>query len=274
MAAKIGFVVLVFSSSLVQGQSSPTLMGARAAGVGYASAGLADEWAYFNNIGGIGKQKIASGSFAYEIKPTLTGANRMAASFLTPLKWGTAGVGIFRFGDEVYNEHLFSVGVGNTIGHTSLGLKTNYVQYRAEGFGQHSAISIDLGGITQLTQQFSIGAYITNLTQSKLNSVNAEPLPTKLVAGFSFRPSDQVLIATELEKDLLYRATWRSGVEYALYKKIFFRTGFNLSPNAAFFGLGVLKKNIKIDYAIRFNQLTGTVHQASAVYQVPIKPAP
>lgn len=258
--------MLIFLPTLLQSQSTATLMGARAAGMGYASSGLTDEWAFFNNVGGIGKLKTTGAAFAYELKPALTGANRMAASLLSPVKWGTAGVGIFRFGDDLYNEHLLSLAFGNTIGNTSLGIKTNYIQYRAEGFGTHSAMSIDFGGITQLTQHLSIGAYITNLTQSKLNNGTSERLPTKLVAGFTFRLTDYLLLATELEKDLIYQATWRSGVEYTLYKKIFFRTGFNLNPNAAFFGIGAQKENFKLDYAIRFNQLTGTAHQASAVY--------
>jgi hypothetical protein len=86
------------------------------------------------------------------------------------------------------------------------------------------------------------------------------------VAGISFKPTDKVFLATEIEKDIEYQSTWKTGMEYNFYKKVFFRTGFNLNPNAAFFGLGLHKKNLKIDYAIRFGQLVGTSHQLSASY--------
>ncbi len=39
----------------------------------------------------------------------------------------------------------------------------------------------------------------------------------------------------------------RTGMEYSIYDKVFVRTGFNLNPNAAYFGLGAQKRNIKID---------------------------
>lgn len=247
-------------------QSTSTLLGARSMGMGFSSSTLADEWSLFNNVGGLGKIVQASTNFAYEIKPGLTGANRLAASLLMPTKLAAVGLGIFRFGDDIYNENIASLAFGNTIGNTSLGLRSNYIQYRAEGFGTSAALSFDFGGISQLTPQISVGAYITNLTQSKLSDTDKQRLPTKLVAGLGFRPSDKVFLITEIEKELDYQATWHGGFEYAVYKKFFFRSGFNLNPNAAFFGLGGQKKNIKFDYALSMNPLTGQAHQASATY--------
>lgn len=253
-------------------QSASTLMGARAMGMGFSSSTSTDEWSLFNNVGGLGKVNQAGANFAYEIRPALIGANRLAASILTPIKIGTVGMGLFRFGDDVYSEHLVSLGFGSSVGNTSLGTKVNYIQYQAESFGTNTATSIDFGGVTQITSQISVGAYITNLTQSKLIGTDGERLPTKLVAGLGLRPSEKIFIATEIEKDLDYQAAWRSGLEYAIYKKVFFRTGFNMSPNAAYFGLGAQKRNLKVDCAIKFNQLTGTAQQASAIYFFSSKP--
>ena len=244
-------------------------MGARAMGLGSSSATLADEWSLFNNVGGLGKVTQASANFAYEIQPALTGANRMAASVLTPTKIGTVGLGVFRFGDEVYNEHMVSVGFGSSVGNTSLGAKINYVQYRAENFGVNTAPSLDFGGITKISSQISVGAYITNLTQSKL--IGTERLPTKLVAGLGLQASDKIFIATEIEKDLDYQITMRTGLEYTIYNKVFFRTGFNVNPNAAYFGIGAQKRNIKFDFALKFNQPMGSSCQASAIYLLPSK---
>lgn len=272
MNVKIYFQVLALAiTPWAAGQSSFTLMGARAAGLGYTSAVLDDEWALFNNVAGIAGVGQASTAFAFEVRPALTGANRTAASIVVPAKIATVGVGLFRFGDEVYSQQVLSFGVGNKIGNSSLGVKTNYIQYQAEGFGTTTALTVDFGGITRITPQFSVGAYITNLTQSKLMSSDDDRLPTKLVVGLGFRPTEKIAIGTEIEKDINYGATWRSGLEYSIYRKVFFRTGFNLNPDAAYFGLGAQKKNLKFDYGIRFNLLTGTSHQASAIYRIPAK---
>jgi hypothetical protein len=248
-------------------QSVSTLIGARQAGMGYASSSTTDEWSLFNNVGGLGKMNQKSVAFAYEAIPTLIGANRMATVFNTNLKWGCLSIGAFRFGDDLYSEQLLSIGFGNQFGITSLGAKVNYIQYRT-GFGTRGTLSIDFGGITQFTKQLSIGAYITNLTQSSLQTKEDERLPTKLIFGIGFKPSEKIFISTEIEKDLDYKPTWRTGLEYSIYKSLFLRTGYNLNPNAAFFGLGYQKGKLKIDYAVRINTLVGTAHQASAIYLI------
>ena len=92
-----------------------------------------------------------------------------------------------------------------------------------------------------------------------------------LVAGVGLRLSDNIFVASELQKDIDYPVNWRTGAEYSIYKKVFFRTGFNLDPDAAYFGLGAQKKNLKFDYAVRFNNLLGAAHQASAVFVIPSK---
>ena len=252
-------------------QSISTLMGARQTGMANTSATHSDEWSLFNNIAGLASLKNKSVGFAYEAVPSLLGANRMAVAVTTNQRWGNIGFGVFRFGDDIYSEQLISAGFANQIGVTSLGIKVNYVQYRADGFGTSNTVTLDFGGITQLTPQINIGAYVNNLTQSALRNRDGDRLPTQLVLGVGVKPSEKIFITTELQKDIDYKPTWRTGLEYSIYKSVFVRTGFNFNPQAAFFGLGFHKKNLKVDYAIRFNQLAGTTHQASAIYLIPAK---
>ncbi len=258
------FVVL--ASSLVA-QSTSTLLGARAAGMGYASAVLHDEWAFFNNIAGTAKIKDKTVSGTYEVRPSMPGANRMAALLMLPFSLGTTSFGVFRFGDERYSEQLISVGFANQIGNTSLGAKLSYIQYRAEGFGTHAAIGLNLGGITQLTPKISIGAWVQNINQPKINFDGKEKAPVKLLAALAFKPSEKFLLVSELEKDVLYRPLWKTGMEYTILKKFFARVGFNIHPNAIFFGVGFHSSRIKIDYALQSLTQFGASHQASASYR-------
>jgi len=269
VARLISLLVILVIAKVTNAQSISTLMGARAAGIGYASSGLTDEWSLFNNVGGLGSQNIMSAAVAYEIRAQLTNANRMAFVFNSPIRWGVASLGAFRFGDDLYSEQIISAGFGNKFGIASLGVKGNYIQYRAEGFGTNHAFSLDFGGVAQLTDQLSIGAYITNLNQASMsNDYQSERLPTKLTAGITFKPTQYILITSELDKDLDYAATWRTGLEYSYKEKLFFRTGFNLNPQTGFFGIGMRKKKLHADYAIQFNSLTGASHQASASYRL------
>lgn len=242
-------------------------MGARAAGMGYASSGLTDEWSLFNNPGSLGSLDQVSTAFAYETKARLRNANRMAVVLNAPLSWGVMALGAFRFGDDLYNEQVISTGAANKFGIASLGAKVNYIQYCAEGFGVSYGFSIDFGGLAQLTEQLSIGAYITNLTQAKIHSyTTSEELPTRLTAGVTFKPSSYILLSTELDKDIDYDPVWRTGFEYFYKKKFSMRTGFNIHPQAVYMGLGGKRKKLQFDYAVHFSELIGAAHQASASY--------
>ena len=221
----------MLGSSLAQSVS--TLMGARQSAMGNASATTADHWSLYNNIGGLGKIIERSVAFSYEAVPSLIGANRMALVISLPSKWVNVAIGSFRFGDAIYSEQLLSAGFANTFGNTSLGAKINYVQYKADGFSTQRGVTIDFGGITQLTSQLKIGAYITNLTQSSLQNKEGDRLPTQLILGLGINPSEKVFISTELVKDVDHKPIWRTGIEYILYKKISFRTSRCLRSRTA-----------------------------------------
>jgi hypothetical protein len=259
--------LLLFLSQKVLSQSVSTSMGGRAIGIAYASSTLNDEWSLFNNTGGLARIKKISASASYEINPSLAGANRTAAVLNTPTQLGTAAIGFFRFGDELYSEQVISGGFGNQLGIASIGLKVNYIQYRAEGFGIKKAVSVNFGGIAEITPSLTIGAYITNINQPKISRQGNERIPAKLTTGISFKSSDRVRLFAEIEKDIEYDPTLKGAFEYVIYKKLFVRTGFNLQPNAGFFGLGFLSRRLKIDYGMQYVSSLHLIHQASATYQ-------
>jgi hypothetical protein len=241
-------------------------MGARANGMGYASSCLTDEWSLFGNAGGLSKVEKPAGSFSYHAIPSFKSFNRTSAVFVIPLKFGVAGAGIFRFGDDIYNEQVASVAFSNTFGLASLGLKVNYIQYQAEGFGSKGVMSLGFGGIARLTPHIHIGTYITNVNQPVISSIDGERLPTRITAGLAILPGEKITVVSEIEKDLRYSVLWKTGIEYRFNKNFSARTGFNLNPDAAFGGFGFKKNKLILDYAFQYQEFVGVSHQATAGY--------
>lgn len=259
------YLLLLYCSGHTFAQSVSTQIGARANGIGYASASLFDVWGTFNNPSGAAKLEHVTTGFTYDLHPTPAGANRTAAAVAVPLRIGVITGGAYRFGDDLYNEHIISTGFASKFGLASLGAQINYVQYSATGFGTKGVVSFNLGGIAELTPQLLAGAYIINVNQPKISG--EEKLPTRLVAGLGFKPIGKLFIAAEIEKDLDLDPTWKMGLEYAFHKKFSARTGYNLRPNAGFFGLGFKTKKITFDYAVQYNVSLNLSHQASVGYQ-------
>jgi hypothetical protein len=261
-------VTFVFALALAgHSQSASLIMGARANGMAYAASGLSDSWSLFGNIGGLTGVESPTASVSYHAHPSFQSFNRTAAVFATPVKPGVAGIGVFRFGDELYSEQVARVGFASQLGIASLGIQAGYVQYRAEGFGTRGVVTFGLGGITRLTSWLSVGVSITNLNQPIISTATQERLSPLLVAGVALRPSPLILVITEVAKDLDYTATWRTGLEYTAHKKFMARTGFTLHPQAAFAGAGFKTSTLTLDYALQFQPIPGISHQATLGYK-------
>lgn len=241
-------------------------MGARAMGMGYASACLKDEWSVFNNVAGLSKVKDLTAACTYQAFPQFSAFNRMAAAVTMPVPIGVSAIGAYRFGDDLYNEQMLSCGFANTMGLASLGIRLNYIQYQAKGFGSTRAVSVSAGGIATITPTFCIGAHMTNINQPRLTR-SGETLPAVMMLGFGAEVSDHLFIAAEIEKDLMYPLTWKTGVEYRAHKKLTLRTGIDLQPNAAFVGFGCKAKKIVLDYSLQWSMSTGMNHQAGVSYR-------
>jgi hypothetical protein len=257
---------LVFYDGVAQ--SASVQMGARANGMAYASSCLSDVWALTNNIGGLAKVDKPSAAFSYHAIPSASFFDRMAAVICVPIRNGAAGLSIFRFGDDLYSEQMASLGFAHTFGLASLGIKINYLQYNAEAMGTHKALTCSFGGLAELTPKLFLGAHIININQPVINTITGERIPTRLIAGIAFKPSTKMSMAAEIEKDLEYNPIVKAGFEYEVFKKITFRTGFNLNPKVAFFGMGFKPRKFSLDYALQLNDAFGLSHQATVTYEL------
>lgn len=269
MSIRILYVLLLQGAcTLLSAQSTAVVLGARAHAMGNAQSCLHDEWSTFNNPGGLAALEKTTASATYKISPLLSNMNQLAAVVATPMKTGVAALGVYRFGDKLYNEQIITAGYSNSFGIASLGATINYIQYQAEGFGSRGMVSFNFGGITKLGTTLSIGAFIRNINQPYISQEKKERLPTVMAIGLGYQMSEHAFATTEVEKYLDHTATIKAGLEYSVFKKVFFRTGFNVYPGAAFFGAGFRKQSLKIDYAIQFLSALGTIHQATVGYQI------
>jgi len=237
-------------------------MGSRAAGIGYASFTLHDESSLFNNIGAAAWMETATLLFCYEVAPELPGANRTAAGLIVPTNIGSWATGAFRFGDDVYSEQMLFAGFSHRLGSTSLGVKGNVVQYRTDGFETRTAVTLDVGGLTQITPEWFVGAGIFNVTQSSI--AEGETLPITLVAAMGWHPEGGPLLTMEAEKRVGFPLRIKGGTEFGIRQKIFFRTGFSLNPVLLSGGVGAKTKRINLDFTTSYSEALSFLYQASA----------
>ncbi len=260
------FIALLFFY-YANAQNGRYELGARANGMGNTTVTLSDEMSLFNNIGALADVEETIGFISYQNNFGFAELNTFGAGFVKPMLGGVLGVGVFRFGGNLLNEQKINLGFSNQFGIVSLGLNVHYTQMNIEGAGRKGIMMIDFGGKASITDQLVFGAFVSNINQGNLSESTGETVPTIMRAGISYRPIDELIINTDIEKELDRDALVKIGLEYKIIEKVQIRTGIKLKPFESSFGLGIDQGKMKINYALRNNPNAGDIHELSLGYR-------
>lgn len=243
-------------------------VGARAAALSNASAGIADVWAMNNNISGIARLEhpeigaFAENRFGMKAFTTVALVGAMKVG-----KTGGAGVELYRFGDKLYNEQRLGIGYAHQVGMVSLGAKADLMQVHVEEFGSKRVVAFSFGGQSEVVPGLVVGAHVYNLGQAKLAEFQDERIPTVMTAGLSYRPGKKVMLNVETEKDLERDADFKAGLEYQVIEKLALRTGFSTLNQSASFGAGFQVRAFQVDYALSTQSRLGVSNHVSVGYK-------
>ena len=256
-------VTLAFNSYAQIGSFN---IGGRSAGMAGASLTLGDEYSLFNNIGGLGYVENHAAFASYQNRYGISQFQVIGAGAVYTHDIGNAGVGFYKFGDDIYSEQRIHLAISNKIQMVSLGLGVDYLQYNVSTAGTSQALAIQFGGIAEITPQLRFGAHIFNLNQAKFDSETGERIPTVMKGGFSYRPTNELMLNLEIEKDLDFDEVFKAGIEYQIVENVFARTGISTQPFIGTFGVGFYPKNLKFDYGFSNESTLGSIHEISVAY--------
>jgi len=255
-------LIILCNSSFAQ-QDTFYRISSRGAGMAHSIATIADSYAVFNNPAGIAELSSIIANTSFEHRFGLAELSTISAGAVLPLNIGAGGISLTRFGGEYFNVQRVGASYANKFGMASLGIRANYDQYNIQGFGRKGIVSVDFGGIAELTPEVFFGAFARNISQASFQGFSEESLPTLLSAGLSYRPSANIMANAEVEKDLNFPVNGKIGVEYLLREILFLRIGYQTQPAAPHFGLGFSHHIWQIDYAMQRHIFLGYIHQFS-----------
>lgn len=235
--------------------------------MGYAVATLVHPFGTYFNPASLGNLEYSCFSASYNKKFYIDGFDQLTLSAVHPFNRFTIGLSAFQFGDDLYHEQSLSLSLANKLGLASLGIRTNYQVIYIENYGSKGIITIDFGGIAQLTPNFSFGAYIRNINQNKF-SESTDLGVINLNAGLQYQPLKAIILAIESEKSIDTPAIFKAGLAYEIHERITLRTGINTQPLRNYAGAGFANGKLKIDYSVSYQTILGLDHQLSLILLV------
>ena len=215
------FLLTIFCLSLKTGwtQFENVDLGARPISLNGAFTSIADNsQAIFYNPSGLGQMYDREIAFFYSPAPYgLTELAIAALAYAEPTQYGTFGVGIKTYGFELYKELNVLLSYGNSYkGKIFYGLNFNFYNLKIENYNSASSFGLDVGAMAYLHKYVRWGFIAKNITGSKIGE-SKEKIAQVYRTGFNFVPLQNINLVLEVEKDVKYPLSFRSGIEYSVF---------------------------------------------------------
>lgn len=237
--------------------SSPLTAGARGLSMGGAGLSFTGIHAAWSNPAGLSELDGLSAALYGEQRFALTDLRQISAVGAIPTSSGTFGLVVGYYGLSAYNEQRIGLVYARKLADKlRLGLQLYNFNTRIQDYGNKSLISFELGLQMDVSKQVSLAFRAANPVRIAI--VDEEYLPTVLSIGFKYQPGELVTFLAEVEKDILFPARVRFGLEYQIIKTLFLRAGVATDPSVLSFGIGYeLKDNIQLEFATSYHQYLG-----------------
>ncbi|MFN8340115.1 MAG: hypothetical protein U0V64_00500 [Cyclobacteriaceae bacterium] len=266
-------LLLLIQSPLLVAQTTDALIGARATALGLCTATLQDDHSLLHNPAGIAAPGKTMLSTSFQVFPGMPdGFHKGAAIFTLPMNGWGVGMAMTSTGDAHYHENGALFGLAHLIGNTSLGIRASLYSFQNELTGAQWRPGLTLGGITRLTENVSVGAYISNLNAIYARQAWTASIPVRMSVGLRWHVSRWAGL-TELVQESGFKPDLRGGIEWQIRKNAWLRSGFHLLPIRFSLGFGFNGRSLKLHYASEYHTLLNLSHQFTLSIHVGQRPA-
>jgi hypothetical protein len=258
--------VLLNKQTWASGERIPA--GAKAAGMCGTAVASIDFWSLRNNQAGLAWMKNVTAGLAFENRFLLADISMQEVGVALPFRFGTIGISLTRFGNNLYNELQGGITYARKFGKSfGMGVQFNFGRLHLVGdYGGRNVVSCQIGMIYQPDRQFTLGVHIVNPVPVKVTGQPDEYLPAGINLGLAWHLSDAFLTIIEVEKDLLNPPVFRGGAEYHFTKPLYARIGLSTNQVSFSFGFGIETGRLALDFATGYHPSLGFSPSGSLVY--------
>lgn len=263
------FIVIVLAAPVLKAQEL-FFSGSRSQALAGVTSSLADCWSVFGNQSGITSIDRPTVCGTFQNKFLVKELSSSAGIFILPVHSSVFAFSVYQFGKTSFRNEKFGIAFARSLNpKLHFGIQFNYYRFfLAEENQSIGSFGLELGFQHQLTDRLLLGIHALNPYKTSIKTFSGEySYPSRFNIGAHYQLSESFGFVTELEKDLLYPLNFKTGLEYAILKKLFIRTGISGKPYQLSAGLGFAVDKLKIDLAVAYNQYLGNSPSVSFQYQ-------
>jgi len=223
------------------------------------------------NQASLGSSKNLSVAFCGERRFMLEDISSYGLAVALPTASGSFGLAANYFGGDGFNESSMALAYGRSLGKIDIGAQFNYHQFKIEGYGAASTVSLEAGLLLHLSEPLQAGVHLFNPTGAAIGKDQKEKLPLVYSFGLGYDVSEKVYVGTEIEKVEDQLVSVNAGVQYAFERKLFARAGVASATSSFYLGVGFLWSGLRIDVTASVHPTLGTTPSMLIAYNSPAK---
>lgn len=170
------------------------------------------------------------------------------------------GLSVSRFGFDAYNETLLSANFYKKLAsYLSVGIRVNYLNlHYSMREESKSLFTADIGALLKPIERLTLSVVAVNPANTKLRVGEEQTeIPVVLLVGAAYQVSSDFLLTGEVEKDFIYPAIYKVGMEYVPTKELSIRAGLFGKPFTPSFGVGLHLYSFTLDLAFSHHPVLG-----------------
>lgn len=259
---------LLMQGGSIYAQEAYSPVGASAGGMAGASTAIGNIWATFNNPANLSGIENLSAGVNYENRFRIREMGLGSITAVLPTDYGVFGLAFNQSGSNLYSQSFLGLAYGRSFGErfrAGVRLDALYT-HLAEGYGRRTDISFALGVAMDLTKEFVIAAMLSNPMRVKIAKDFDERLPAIYRLGLAYKIEKNLTLTVEAEKDIRYKPSVRTGIEYRVKEIASIRAGIGTNPLNHAFGFGFNFGSFTFDIAAIRHEVLGYSPQASVIW--------
>jgi opacity protein-like surface antigen len=267
---RIQFVIglLCIWSALYGEQQMPGSTGARAMALASSSLTTADAWSGFNNCGALALLETSSISLAYADRLNLKELAIQSVAVNVKTRFGTLFSNFSYSGTAGFNEMRGGIGFAKKLGpRVALGAQALILPTKfSMAEPVQTIVSCDIGLLVELNGNFNAAFTLYNPVGSGYDAKYTHlKLPRIAQAGIGWG-NQTILTTATVTVDSNNGLAAAIGLEYAIKKHCFVRTGYGTFPQNISAGTGFKLGSFTFDYAVRFIKMPGKLQSCTLSY--------
>jgi len=226
-------------------------------------------WTAFNNPANLTLNDRINLGVIYSSPFNISELSNQSLAISLPMKNSGIGVGIHRFGYELYNENTLFIGyVMKLMDGLSVGMSLYHFQTTiGNKYGRRSNVSSSFGTKVRWSEKIDLYFTIRNLLNSVIEDYHLERPGTIQFLALRTSISDQVERLAEIEKQSLFPARFKVAVCYAPSKSLKITFGSSTEPVSPSAGIHLYLGRMLFVSSWRYDFNRGVQPSLSLVYR-------